>query len=353
MTQIYFPILKAKKGELNALKGLRDDVKNTITPILQLTKPTQKKNKPLRVIDKKFIIEAANKIKSGSNGIPFIIDTTLVSLNEELEKQLIANLAFPDLFTSPDFYLLLNIDKPASIYQACLSLGYYPKKICLKVNRNNINDENIYHRLQLIIESISYSESDIILLLDLEVVNGEDFKLLDSLCLFFERVKSYFNFDSIVFGSGAFPDFLEGVTPWQYKYYLRQDWRLYKKIIEAVPGISYGDYAINTAATSDGPSFRGPSSIRYTIDDQFLVVKGANPDPLEADELSKEQLKRLSKLIVDSEYYKGADYSWGDKHIFNCAQPGLRIKLGDPTAWRTVGTSHHIVHVADYFSKPL
>jgi len=343
MKKLYFPILKAKVGELTAIKELSDEVRSSVLPILQLPEPNQPRNKPPRVADSKYISERIKAIKKSVKNMPFIFDTSLIALEPELERLIIC------YFFNLDLYPLIDISQSGNIYQACLKHGYSPKKICLKLSGHHISDINTPILLRQIIESLGCEETDIILLLDLEDISAVEInELAAPVSSFFTTINNEFNFNKIILGAGAFPSSLVGVVPWQYYYYQRRDWKLYKMVSRKVPDIQFGDYAINTAAISNGPAFQGPSSIRYTLEDNFVVVKGILTDPL-GQPPSAQHIK-LSRLIVQNEAYKGLNFSWGDKHIHRCTQP-LQPNTGNHSTWRAVGTSHHVTLVVEALSK--
>jgi len=285
MKKLYFPILKAKVGELTAIKELSDEVRSSVLPILQLPEPNQPRNKPPRVADSKYISDRIKAIKKSVKSMPFILDTSLISLKPELERLIIC------YFSNINFYPLIDISQSRNIYQACLKYGYSPKKICLKLSGYHISDSNTPILIRQIIESIRCEETDIILLLDLEDISAVEInEIAVPVSSFFTTINNELDFNTIILGAGAFPSSLAGVLPWQYYYYQRRDWELYKMVKKEVPNIQFGDYAINTAVITNGPSFRGPSSIRYTLDDNFVVIKGILPDPLGIT--SSEQHKR-------------------------------------------------------------
>ncbi|MBF8964059.1 beta family protein [Pontibacter sp. FD36] len=351
MERTYFPILKAKEGELNALGRLGTTKRASITPVFQLTNPSQPRNKPPRAVDQKYISDTATKIKDSTHGMPYILDTSSVNLNPELEKLLIRSLSVSNLFSIPEFYPLINVNYHSRLYQSFLEIDYRPKKVCLKLTWMNISRPNTVQLIQQVMDSMGLTEAQVILLVDLEDVSATEVdKVVKPICDFLQAIKTAFNFDTIVLAAGAFPGSLAGMEPWQFKYIQRRDWTIFTKVVSVVDGIRYGDYAINTAERQEGSGFSGPSNIRYSMEGYFAIIKAIKPDVEEEDESTKEQHRKLSELLIEESFYQGSDFSWGDKHIFNCYQGSLN-KTGNNTTWRAVGTNHHIVHVLDALSK--
>jgi hypothetical protein len=137
----------------------------------------------------------------------------------------------------------------------------------------------------------------------------------------------------------------------------RYEWQLYKILItnfrrNDVRLPSFGDYAINYPKVPqiDMRQVNPSATIRYTIDDSWYIVKGKKVKKDKKDEGEKvkdkkygfEQYRDLSKSIINSKYYFGPTFSWGDGYIQRCANGG---KTGNLSTWRQVGTNHHIVKV--------
>ena len=103
------------------------------------------------------------------------------------------------------------------------------------------------------------------------------------------------------------------------------------------------DYAIShpKILPKDMRSLKPPATIRYTIDDGWYIVKGENVRDKKYGKCK--QYRGLSKKVIDSKYYYGPEFSWGDNFIRECASG--RGKTGNLSTWRQVGTNHHIAKV--------
>lgn len=126
----------------------------------------------------------------------------------------------------------------------------------------------------------------------------------------------------------------------------RSEWILYKKLIESLRKIkvrlpTFGDYGISHPAPvlMDMRFVKPSGTIRYTRDDDWLIVKGPN-----VRDNGYGQFKNHCQLIVGSTGYLGAEFSEGDKYISKCAVGAAGT--GNLTTWRKVGTNHHLEKVA-------
>jgi hypothetical protein len=244
---------------------------------------------------------------------------------------------------------MLSLGSNSSLFQACYKIGYQPSRVCLKLKEFHLTQPNILSLLRQVIDSLSIDEENIILIVDLEDVSEKNVEALAiHLFNFLSDVIGFFSFGSMVVGAGSFPPSLAGMVPWQYKTLPRRDWRLFTMIASRIESIKYADYGINAVEAAKGFAFKGPPSIRYTTEHDYLIVKGVQPDPL--GKSLNEQHRQLSRLIKEHEAYKGLTYGWGDKHIHRCTQP-LQPTTGSHTTWRAVGTNHHILLVLESLSK--
>lgn len=121
----------------------------------------------------------------------------------------------------------------------------------------------------------------------------------------------------------------------------RYEWRTYKRLYVKLrsSGIRipcFGDYAINhpDVVTIDPRTMKTTANIRYTIDDNWLVVRGKT-----LREFGYEQHRDLCRRIENSTYF-----SAGDRYVYNCSRG--TVKPGNSTTWRRMGTNHHLTMVA-------
>lgn len=104
--------------------------------------------------------------------------------------------------------------------------------------------------------------------------------------------------------------------------------------------IIFADYGIRNPNLSDEPKPcpNANGKIRYTIDNQYLIVRGVF---LYKGLIGFQQYLGLAQSVVDSGYYLGPKLSWGDESIFKYSKSELKGS-GSQTNWISFDTNHHI-----------
>jgi hypothetical protein len=122
----------------------------------------------------------------------------------------------------------------------------------------------------------------------------------------------------------------------------RHEWVLYTELTKLLTKQKlripiFGDYIINhpNLLQADMRIVKPAASIRYTINNSWLIIKGLN-----VRDNGTKQYKDHCKDLIKSGYFYGNAFSVGDSYIFDCSKG--KKKTGNLTTWRWVGTNHHI-----------
>ena len=131
----------------------------------------------------------------------------------------------------------------------------------------------------------------------------------------------------------------------------RFEWNLYveivKKMIENKLRIPiFGDYAINhpELLQIDMRKVKPAATLRYTIKDHWLILKGKN-----VRDNGFDQYRKHCEYIANSKYFYGERFSYGDYYIAQCAKGSE--STGNLSTWRKVGTNHHLKVVSQEISN--
>jgi hypothetical protein len=125
----------------------------------------------------------------------------------------------------------------------------------------------------------------------------------------------------------------------------RREWQLYKLLVPHLQqgGLripTFGDYTASYPdhMPMDMRFLKPTATIRYAVDDGWLVVKGKN-----VRDHKFQQYRQLAQTVVNSPKFCGPRFSQGDQYISECASG--KGKTGNLTSWRKVATVHHIEKV--------
>ena len=123
----------------------------------------------------------------------------------------------------------------------------------------------------------------------------------------------------------------------------RREWGLWSELASLKPPRmpAYGDYAVQHVEPPSESGAGGRANIRYTTATKTVIARGHGP----LTEEGAVQYRELCQQLTGRAEFAGADYSWGDGTIADCAEGELAPR-GEPM-WRAAGTSHHIQHVTD------
>lgn len=125
-------------------------------------------------------------------------------------------------------------------------------------------------------------------------------------------------------------------------------WQALRLSFPDVP-LMNGDYGVRGPTTTEIRSNYTNGKIRHTVKKQTFVVRG---HPF-SDDHSFAQMYDLAAAIVNSPHFLGEDFSWGDAQITRCSQ---KLFLGNLSDWIAVDTNHHLtfaVQEAEEYERDL
>lgn len=150
---------------------------------------------------------------------------------------------------------------------------------------------------------------------------------------------------SVTLAGGAFPVNLTGKRQ-GFTDLPRVEWQIWQKIQKdaAFGALRYADYTVTNPAPLPedlDPKAVNPSiAIRYAADGCWRLYKGRG-----FKGAPRGELRNLCKLLVSDDVYSGEKYCYGDAKYHKDANGGE--KNGVPWTWRRDATNHHIVFTAD------
>lgn len=184
------------------------------------------------------------------------------------------------------------------------------------------------------------------LLFDLGFLNQYDDLESSSILETLEELGNADDWRSIVLLGSSIPRSMGSIEAGTIGRLRRREWELWKSLqsIDLPRMPTFGDYAVqNPLPPASGGWTNSKASIRYTVEDATLVVRGEGPLR------DAEQYRDMCRLLVERDDFSGSGYSEGDRVIHSCALG--QEKAGWQSLWREVGTSHHLQVVCDQLRR--
>jgi hypothetical protein len=357
----YVPILKGKEGEFGALEMLTEDVRQRVTPLVEVPGiPYDWANeRPSRTLDEHVSGLADRLARSWGRGSPFYLDlpwfenreflmdgsTALQSVLGNCREFGLQVIPVISLGSSPEYLAA------ASEHAHLCGTG-----VCLRIVYRDFNEDSeatVEQEINRVFEAIQpLSIYDVDLVLDLEEIGLDLQRTLLVTRALLSMVPDLEKWRFVVLAAASFPEDLSNVEAATVSMLPRVEHALWaalrRRPAPQRPNLVFADYAISHPQPKelDPRTIRMSANIRYTTDKDWLIAKGKN-----VRQYGYEQYFHLCRALVSHPLYSGATFSWGDDYIARCANG--EDGPGNATTWRKVGTNHHITFVARQLASPL
>ncbi|GAB6112477.1 beta family protein [Desulfomicrobium salsuginis] len=353
----YVPCLRWKQGEYMAIAKLSASTRERITPLIEVPEigfdfEEQAEKKSLD----DHIAPFGKRVKA-KWGRPCFVD--LIHLPA---GKLLANGIHPVIQVFEDLRNLGCAATPVTgvsrdpSYQRAIShvVSVDNLGVCIRISVGEAAKSTLAAMLDRLLEQLRVKQNKCHLVLDLG--SPKNFEPIDGFtklaCAILSRLPYQDEWKTITVTGSSFPETMAEVrrSPAQIP---RWEWLLYKGIVAKlgekgarVP--TFGDYGVSHTdiAQVDMRLVKPSATIRYTIDDAWLILKGVN-----VRDHGFEQYRSLCNDLINSPYFRDPEFSMGDEYIYHCAIG--KVKTGNLSTWRKVGTNQHmekVVHdVANLF----
>lgn len=345
----YYPVVRWKMGEQQALERLKINVKEQVTPIIEfsmLGEPRPKEDENLEDAISRQNRGFHNKINAfskkllscwGENEILLDLNSLLnqihITITVDQLKPLFNNdkcnitpIINPEN-TSPS---LIKYLKELISSKSITTLGF-------RVNQST-NPQSI-NLLKNNLTNLAIGVSKCTIVFDLQdVTDTTVVQCKRNFQGLYNDFKDDYN--RVIFLSGALTLSSDFGTN-SAKIFPRVDWNSWQDIIKSANfnSIQFGDYGIDSAKFVDLP-FSGAPKIKYTLADNWIVYKGALARS--SNEKNAVQYKKMSKMLVNSNNWRIPN-CYGENQILDCSK-GIK-EIGSPTTWVGIGLNQHITFV--------
>jgi len=348
--QTYFPCLRWKQGEYKAIYKLSSKAQDLIVPIIEIPENSydfEKRSYPKTLDD--HLSPFAKRVKEKWGRRKCYIDFRYIdSIGLMSDGRHPTAFIFDDLRSKGVIGVPIVGLNPDSLFQKAIYNAILLDKrgLCFRVSIEEVAKNDFSDSIQKAIQTYGIRIDECDLIIDLRNPNFEPINgfanLLANIIGNLPNLEAWRTF--ILLGT-SFPSSMGGIGT-GLNTIPRNEWVLYKTLVNylqrnkvRLPG--FGDYTINhpEPLNVDMRLVKPNATIRYAIDDKWLIAKGKN-----VRDYHFSQFQDLSKMIVNSSYFYGKEFSAGDEYLYSCANN--LATSGNLTTWRFVGTNHHLELVA-------
>ena len=345
----YIPCLRWKMGEYQAVYRLSDTKKRMFTPLIEVPEIGWdfEEGKEKKTIDEHLSDFVLKKIyKKWGNTFCFV-DLKIIGLSVRMKdgihplKYMFDDLRKEGCSAIP----VIGLDRDKTYQQEIKRiLNKDNSGVCLRISIEEAAKNSFRKEINSLLSALDIQANNCDLIIDLGAPN---FVPLDGFSIVIQQIVGklpYLNdWRTFTLLGTSFPETMANIRKGGQAI-PRYEWQLYVLLVAnfqnaglRVP--TFGDYGIShpKVVIVDMRIAKPSATIRYTTNNDWFIVKGEN-----VRDHGFKQYCNLSKQVLDSCYYCGRTFSWGDEYIYQCANSG---KTGNLTMWRQVGTNHHIEKV--------
>ena len=344
MNPIYVPILAAKQGEFSALLNLQSTVSGRIMPLFNVPNPGNEKSL------EDAIAKSAVKTGKAWSGREAFLDIVKWKPNARTESGIhVLEFAFSQFRSQGvTVHPVVAYDRwdDHEYSQALKNIrASHSVMFCIRLDSEAIEDMGdlpyFADRMNQIMSELDVSTDNCYVLIDLGDVSKSAMPdVLANAETAIDATRSL-GFGTVILAGSSMPASInEAVgTPDAAGCIPRIEMMVWKAIFAERNdrSIIFGDYAIRNPNAADGIiAQHSNAKIRYTINNQFFIVRGHSKQLTRIGMQSKE----LAKILVASQHYMGPTFSWGDAQILGCSI-GTK-EIGSLTTWIGIDSNHHI-----------
>jgi hypothetical protein len=358
----YLPILKTRSAEFDGFALLTKDVRDALTPILELT-PV-----PLRFPEDAR--QPAKPAKSLDEHVEWILDRIKSSLPPEA--------VFIDGFHLEDQELSDGSDPTARILSSLREAFYAPIPVfgadrvagylnavrsfvqasqgdaCLRITAYDFR-EGFEERIDAALGAVAIPPNRVHVLIDFGPVAQAHVEAVKaSLVPNVNSLPHIAQWKSIALAASGFPPTLSELGQYEMDRFPRTEWEMWKHAAKHKGSLSrlptFSDYVIGhpELLEFDPRTMTMAPKLKYTDDSNWLIAKGKAPKrrkelgPGEMSTPNREQLRVLAEMIVGSDSWKSPEFSAGDLQI---ARYASGEGPHDAKTCVVAGVTHHLTLV--------
>jgi hypothetical protein len=222
---------------------------------------------------------------------------------------------------------------------------------CLRIGADDLEDaDELSPAIIDALASLALQPQEVDLLIDLGPILPQQGWTGAAIRLLVSSIPHLGDWRSFTLAASAFPVDLSGVKGESVATLPRTEWAVWRGLharrerLARLP--TFADYGISNPVQRevDPRIIQMSAAIRYTLDEEFLIIKGRSVRLRGFD-----QYYELAASLASRQDFRGKDFSWGDAYIAECA---ARTKgPGNAPVWRRVGNSQHMAFVTNQLAS--
>ncbi|MFC1482071.1 hypothetical protein ACFL6E_07505 [Candidatus Neomarinimicrobiota bacterium] len=356
----YVPVLRWKKGELDALKDLEPLRRNSIMPLIQpvgYDLHPELIKVPIEKMSERYFELMGKKVDAlykswGQNPI-FVDGEYLEVLGRLIDTKYMVDVMLYHCREKGIPVVPITGLGRSPLYQESIqsNIRIDSNGTAIRTNINELSNGSFSSQLMSLMRTNYVSPSNVDIILDLGLMHKAENQV--DISQFLPLIPLLHEWRSLIMIGGSFPKDLGGLSLGRNKV-PRIDLNYWQNSVKISPNIgripTYGDHATQHPVIGPIVNFPPSASIRYASEGYWLVMKGQAPSRRAPGEAKhSHQYCGHCVLLVGLPEYSGPHYSAADKFIFDKQYDYEHP--GSTTNWVSVGVGRHIAMSIDQVSK--
>jgi hypothetical protein len=351
----YVPILKGKAGEYTALKGLSDETRGRITPLIEVAPVPWdfEEEAPAKSLDAHLGPVAEKLDKHWGTDRPIYIDLAWIS-DEATESgqhpvtKVLDGLKAMNAMAIP----VTGLSRAGhSIKAVAEGIARDGRGVCIRVDLDDLRGlTTLDGSLAGLCETLGVGRADVDLLLDFAAFDASQAPAIEMAAnMALVGLPTPTEWRSLTLAGGSFPLNLSGVHG--EARIARADFDVWRglsinKARELPRRPAFADYAVQHPEPDeiDPRLMKMSAAVRYATPTEWLILKKKN-----VQDHGFEQFHDIAADLITRPEFRGVEFSDGDRAIDACASK--TSGTGNATTWRKIATNHHIETVVDQIAN--
>jgi hypothetical protein len=345
----YFPCLRWKQGEYQAMLRLSEEARAAITPIIEIAEVGYdfETRQCCKSIDEHLAPIAKRVVDKWGHG-HCLVDLRHIDLSQSM-----ADGANPISFVFGGLRIrgvpavpVIGLAQSRSVRTAVQGVAAEDRRgACVRISLEELGSGAVRSSMSQLLSDIQLAAGQCDLVLDLGAPNFEPLEGFTKVLVGLIPAIPYLTeWRSFVMIGTSFPASMAEL-PLGLSRIVRREWLLYKSLLVClregrIRPPSFGDYGIShpEIPRADMRFVKPSASVRYTVADGWLVARGPN-----VRDHKFGQYRGLCRSLLDSGSFDEGSTWFGDLYIASCAMG--QASTGTLTTWRQVGTNRHVEKV--------